>query len=499
MIKINKPNQFVKSLKNINKSINSLLEQNLNKLKFDNLKIVVSNNKIILTFVAVFVFFISYLLLPTFYKYEDISKELKNELLTKYDLDFTFSKNLKYNFFPRPHFIIKESSIIQDQKNISDIDTLKIYVSLNNLFSLKNINVNEVILDNANFELEAKNSNFFFKLLNNNFLNTNLKIKDSNIFFRNSESEVLFINKINSLKYYYDPKELKNILYSENEIFNTPYSLEVVDLKDEKKIFTKLKLGIVKLEIENVIDYNDDIKLGSAIILLDNTKSFINYKTNKNFLNFEYYNDLDKQKFLYNAKFNFKPFYSIFDGNVDEINISYLFGTNAIIAELLKTEIFNNKKIDFKLNINANKILNNRNFVNLFLKSKIQDGLVDIDDTKIEWKDNSIIKLTDTLISVKEGKLFLDGKLNANIIDYKNIYKFLLTPKNFRKQIKTIDFNFSYGFDEKVIILNDIMIDGKYNQKVNEKLNNIYFRGSDMQNKILFKNMTNDLLKAYVG
>ena len=198
---MNKSKQFVKSLKNINKSINSLLEQNLNKLKFDNLKNVVSNNKIILTFVAVFVFFISYLLVPTFYKYDDISKELKNELLTKYELDFTFSKNLKYNFFPRPHFIIKESSIIQDQKNISNIDTLKIYVSLNNLFSLKNININEVILDNANFELEAENSNFFFKLLNNNFLNTNLKIKDSNIFFRNSESEVLFINKINSLKY----------------------------------------------------------------------------------------------------------------------------------------------------------------------------------------------------------------------------------------------------------------------------------------------------------
>ena len=132
-------------------------------------------------------------------------------------------------------------------------------------------------------------------------------------------------------------------------------------------------------------------------------------------------------------------------------------------------------------------------------KRQIQEGLIDIDDTQIEWKNNSTIKLTDTLIFVKDGKLFLDGKLNANIIDYKNIYKFLLTPKNFRKQIKTIDFNFSYGFDEKVIILNDIMIDGKYNQKVNEKLNNIYFRGSDMQNKILFKNMANDLLKAYAG
>ena len=65
--------------------------------------------------------------------------------------------------------------------------------------------------------------------------------------------------------------------------------------------------------------------------------------------------------------------------------------------------------------------------------------------------------------------------------------------------VDTIYFRFSYAFGENVIILNDIIIDGKYNKKVNEKLNNIYFRGSDMQNKIFFKNMTIDLLKAYAG
>ena len=43
------------------------------------------------------------------------------------------------------------------------------------------------------------------------------------------------------------------------------------------------------------------------------------------------------------------------------------------------------------------------------------------------------------------------------------------------------------------------MIDGKYNQNVNNGLNNIYFRGSSMQNKIYLKNMINDLLKSYSG
>ena len=494
-----KSKQLVKSLKNINKTINSLLERNLNKLKFNNLKSLVSNNKIILSFVAVFVFFVSYLLLPTFYKQSDISKELKSELINKFNLDFIFNQNLDYHFFPRPHFVSKESSIIQNQKNIADISQIKIYVSLDNLFSLKNFNITEVILEEANFELNDKNSKFFIKLLNNNFISASLKIKNSKIFYSNLKNEVLFINKIKNLKYYYDQNELNNVLFAENEIFNTPFSLEIINHEDEKKLYTKFDLDFAKLQIENIFNYEHDIKSGSATLLFEKDKSLVNYKIKKNFFEFSYFDELDKQKFLYNGKFNFKPFYSSLEGDAEEINVSYLFGTNAIVSELLKTEIFNNKNLDFVLNINANKIKNNRNFKNLHLKSKIQDGLIDIDNTKLEWKDNSVIRLTDTLIFVKEGKLFLDGKSKINITNTKNIYKFLLTPKNFRKKIETIDFNFSYSFTDKTIILKDITIDGKYNKQVNERLNNIYLRDNDLQNKIYFKNIMNDAIEAYAG
>ena len=267
-----KSNSFVKNLKNINKSINSLLEQNLNKLKFDNLKIIASNNKIILTVVALFILFVTYLLLPTFYKQSEITKELKNQLLSKFNLEFTFSQNLDYNFFPRPHFVSKESSIIKKQKNIAEVNQIKIFVSLSNLFSIKNFNINEVILENANFELDNKNNNFFLNLLDNNFLNAKFKIKNSNIFYKNFKNEVLFINKIKNLKYYYDPKKLKNIFYSENEIFNTQYNLEVINHDEEKKLYTKLNLNLLKLQIENIHKYDDNIKLGSATLLLNKKK-----------------------------------------------------------------------------------------------------------------------------------------------------------------------------------------------------------------------------------
>ena len=92
---MSKTNFFIKYLKNINFFINNLLEKNLNKLNFKNLSFLFKNNKIILTFVALFVVFISYLLLPTFYNQNDISKKLKNELQSKLDLNFKFSDKIK--------------------------------------------------------------------------------------------------------------------------------------------------------------------------------------------------------------------------------------------------------------------------------------------------------------------------------------------------------------------------------------------------------------------
>ena len=118
---MSKSKSITKYFININRNINNLLAANLNKLNFKNLSLLFKNNKIILTFVALFVIFISYLLLPTFYNQNDISKELKNEIQNKFDLNFNFSKNIKYNFFPKPHFIITNSKILDNEKEISEI------------------------------------------------------------------------------------------------------------------------------------------------------------------------------------------------------------------------------------------------------------------------------------------------------------------------------------------------------------------------------------------
>ena len=496
---MSKKNFFKKYFKNIINFINNLLEKNLNKLNFKNLSNLFKNNKIILIFVAVCVTFVSYLLIPTFYKQSYILKKLETEVKNKFDINLKFQKNLQYNLFPKPHFTITETNIYDDTGEISEIDNLKIFISLDNLFSIKKIQIRNLIIQNANFDLNKKNYNFFFNLLNQNFENGSLIIKNSNIFFRSMEDEVLFINKIKKLKYSYNPKELKNFFLAHNEVFNIPYSIETFYNEDKNKVLSQINLNLIKLKIENELSINNEEKIGKSELIYNKLKRIAEYKIGANYFRFNIFDKIDQPRKTYRGEFNFKPFFASLDADLDIINLNYLFDSNSIIVQLLKTEIFNNKNIDFNLNINADKIYNKINFKKISLKSKIQDGLIDTDNTKFSWKNFVDFEFLESLIFVKNGELVLDGRLKIDVNNYNEVYKFFLTPKKYRNKIKKIDLNFTYNFDQNIAELKDIKIDDKIDKNVNKILNSLILKKNDLQNKIYFKNLFNEAIKSYAG
>jgi len=449
--------------------------------------------------VLLVILFLSYLSIPNIFSQNQISAELKKDLLNKLNLEFNFEKKLNYKFLPRPHFTTNESSIIFNENKISEINELKIYVSLENLFSLKNMKVQDIIIKDANFNLNKNNYAFFIKLLDSNFEELKLEILDSNIFYRNSNSDVLFINYILNAKYIYDPGQFKNILNSKNNIFNLPYSVEFSNNQEEKKINTKIKIESLNLQLENQFLYGEELKTGLSEINFLNSKSVAEYKVGKNYFEFRLFDKAQKSKLSYNGKLNFKPFHSYLVGSTMEINFSHLFSTNGIIKQLLKTEILNNKNVDLKLNISANKIKNFYNFSNIFIKSKIQEGLIDLDETKLSWKNYVNFNLTDSLIYVKDEKLILDASFEINLVNLDEVYKFLLTPKNLRKKINKMNVNFTYLFDEKVININDIRVDDVLNENLNSNFNQILIKDNNLQNKIYFKKLLNDAIRSYAG
>jgi hypothetical protein len=484
---------------NLNLSISILIKKYLKKLNFKDVYYITKSNKFFLVFVALIVIFISYLSIPNIYDKVEIRKELKNQLLNNLSLNFNLTNDIRYSFFPRPHFIIKNSSIIKNETEISKIKELKIYVTLKNLFSLNDIKINDLILVNANFNLDNKNYNFFTKLLQKNLKDKSFKIKDSNIFYRNNKKEVLFINKIVNMHYYYDKKNFINTVSSKNEIFNIPYFLELSENIVDKKIFSKLIIKSLKLKIEDQIDYSNDQIKGSTNLILNRKQRSAIYKIKNGNFNFNFFDKLNNSNLFYKGEVNFKPFYSSFEGIDKEIDVSSIFNSRGLFSGLIKTSILNNRNLNVNLSINGDKIENYNNFVDISINSKIQEGLIDLDDTKFVWKNLANFKISNSLLYVRDNQLILDGKLDIFIDNSAEIYKSLLTPKRNRTKINKIDLNFNYNFDYKSLDLSDIKIDNELNQKLNMILKNLTFKNDKLQNKIYFKNKINKAIKAYSG
>ena len=496
---MSKQNYFVKSIKKIYLAINRLIKNNLNKLNSNNFYKITKSNKFFLSLVVLIVLFLLYLSIPNIYDKTEISKKLKDKLQKRFNLNFNLSQNIKYNFFPRPHFIYRNSSISKDQREISEIDKLIIYISLDSLFSYKNFEVQDLILEKLNFNLDNQTYDFFTRLLDGNFQNGNLVIKDSNIFYKNKDNEVLFINKILNMKYFYDSKILENKVVSKNEIFNLPYSLELNKNKTQKKIFSKLNLNFLKFEIINKLDFNNKAKKGLVNFTLNKDKFSATYVINeKNFI-FSLFDRLENFNFFYKGRINFNPFYSKLEGKIEKINLLYLLNSNNLIPQLLKTEVLNNKNLNFDINIYADKAENFNNFIEIYFNSKIQEGLIDIDNTKFSWKDNANFYLEDSLIYVKDGELIIDGKFNLKIKDSDEIYQSLLTPKKYRNELNNIKANFVYNFDQKIVSLENITIDDKINKEVNEILKSLVLKKNRIQTIVYLKSILNNALKLYAG
>ena len=296
------------------------------------------------------------------------------------------------------------------------------------------------------------------------------------------------------MKYYYDAKELKNIIKSENEIFNIPYSFRLYRDKIKKKLISKINLNFLGIEIKNSIDYNADKKRGLASIIYNKNKSEISYNWDKNYFNFIHSDQSNNPKFFYKGNINFSPFYSIIEGNTDKINLS-----NSLFSQLLKTEILNNKNLNIDLNINTKEIIQLKNFIDIILNLKIQEGLIDIDHTKFNWRDYAEFKILDSLFYVSENQLILDGKLFVKVKDYEKIYRSLQVPKNLRPEVKKLEFLFKYNFDQQIIDFQAIKINNQINKKVNNFLKKIILKKDKYQNKIYLKNIMKKVIAAYVG
>ena len=149
--------------------------------------------------------------------------------------------------------------------------------------------------------------------------------------------------------------------------------------------------------------------------------------------------------------------------------------------------------------LKAKQIDKYEDLVDLILKLKISEGLIDINETTISWLDTVNFKISDSLIYMNNNNLVLDAVITIQINNYNELYKFFQTPRNYRKKINKVEFNLRYNFDQYTGNLNGIKINGLIDKNVNKTLKQLYIRNNKLKNRIYFKNLFNQAIKLYAG
>ena len=488
------------SIKKIKKqilSINNSIESYFNKLKYfksNYKKILLSkDNRVFLGVGIVALLTLVYFLIPTFYNKNYIQAEIKNQILKNYNIQLKINKEIKYGLLPKPHFYTKNLSIIMDKKEIGTTDILKVFIRTDKFLSLNKLFIKDLVFHKTDFNINYDDVNFFQRLLNVEPNENKISFKKSNLFFRNKNDELLFINKVDNSKFYYDSKNLKNVFYAKNEIFNVPFKLTIKNDRFDKKFNSNFVSKKIRLNIENEMSYDKEIKKGSLDVLFVNKDTSLNYEIKKDSLN--YYSNNNN----YKGKIDFKPFYFSAEFNYNGISFKNLFNNDSILMNLIESEIFNNKNLNLDLVFNIRDIINIDELNNLILKIGIEQGNISPSNSSIMWKDDLKIQLTDSLIIFDKEDTYLAGNIIIDIIDIDNFYKSFQVKKINRKTIKNIEFDFNYNLNKKKITFDNFQIDNNTNPNVEKFINRINLQEKIVFNKITFKNFIGKFFAAYAG
>ena len=479
-------------------SINNLIESYFNKLRFliSNLKRtrITSHNRVFFVIIGVVFLTLTYFLIPTSYDKSLINKNIKNQILLKYQINLEFDNEINYGLFPKPHFNIRNLSISNESRKIAEIKSLKIFIGVKNFFKFNKMDIKDLIFNEAEFNIQKEDIVFFTNILKAEPSRQNLIIKNSNIFFKDKSGEVLFINQIIDSKFQYDFKNLKNIFISKNKIFNLPYKLKIKNDKLNQIIDTEIICNKLRLKIENQIDYKDKDKNGILKIKIKNKKNILDYKLKKNSLD---YSLKDTNK-IFNGLIEFKPFYSLLNIKYQSFKFKDLI-YNPFLNEIIKTNLIKNDNLNAKINLIVNKIADFDRFNNLSLKSNIEEGVLSFSGSKVTWKDNLKLFLEEGFIDYDDNSIIFNGRMLIDITDKNDFFKFFQISKNLRKNLEKVNFDFNFDLVQKKLTFDNFKIDAQSNVKLDKFISNYNLKDQKFFNKITFKSFVSEVLRAYFG
>ena len=421
-----------------------------------------------------------YLSIPTLYNHGQLQKDLTKKLSEKFNLNTALSANIHYKILPSPNFEISNVLLNTNDNNkfndYAQIKTMKIYVSLKNLHNQNRLEIKNIIISKANFNINKNSYDYVNNYLKNKLSNKKIQIKKSKIFFKESNftKDVVALSTISKFSLFYDKKDNVNKINIEGSIYNTKYNLSLlrnVYKKNTTDLLIKLKKLNAIIKNEFVSDENKKNSYsGKASISFSGSEINTIYKKVDKLITFN-----SEKSQLNNHTFNFKgeiitsPFYYSLDVNLETINVVKLIESLSKLKNLLDEKILLNDNLNGKITFNINSLKGIKFFDEAKVDLKIIDGKLMLSNSTLTSNKIGKMFFIDSVLETVDNKTIFKSKILFKISDQKKFYQKLLISKNYRIKLNNIYFEVEKdlnidGVNIKKIILNKKIADNSSNK-----------------------------------
>ena len=174
-----------------------------------------------------------------------------------------------------------------------------------------------------------------------------------------------------------------------------------------------------------------------------------------------------------------------------------MFADNSILLNVLKSEILNNESLNAKININIDNLSGTNFLDDIKFSILLEEGEIFIKDLIGTFKNSVIFNINDTQLIVDNNKLKFAGFMSLDFVDLSNFYAHYQINRNYRKNIKKINFGFLLNLDDQFLEIDNLKVNGKTNQNLEEFLNEFNSNKEDIFNKIIMRNSIKNFLKNF--
>jgi len=429
-----------------------------------------NSSKFILPSIIVFFTVILFLSLPVLLKYKSIQNKIEKKVSSEFKINLKNLDDISFKFFPKPHYLVKKANLDlntkDDKSSIIETNNLKIFISIKNIYSKKNISIEGIEIGNANIYFKLKDildfrNHLYYKI------NKPIYIKNSKFFLQDIKNKTILISPIRKMDYFINNKNNSKELKIKGNLFDINYYSSWKRFYDNPKYsFNEIKLKNPNLFIKNSFSLEDkSIFRGKSSINFLNEDFIINYliKDNKIFINSS--NQIKNQKIKLNSIIELEPFFFDATINIDQKDTNFLIDYLLNFILNLKEENLGNVngKLTLVVNNLKNSIINSGN-INLSIKEK----KIKLEKSLFEIKDIGKVRSVFRYYENKGDLIFA----SENIFEITNkkefSRKFQVSLKNV-KNINRIYFDLEKNIDNGEISISNIYLNKIDTQNFSEE------------------------------